>query len=70
MAGRALKTKLYGVGSADAGALAFAPALLLVTVLLTGLVPARRLFVPSIMLIPMIRGGSWHANPLKMQRKS
>ena len=29
MAGRALKTKLYGVGSADAGALAFAPALLL-----------------------------------------
>ncbi len=29
MAGRALKTQLYGVGSADAGALAFAPALLL-----------------------------------------
>jgi len=29
MAGRALKTQLYGVGSAGAGALAFAPALLL-----------------------------------------
>ena len=29
MAGCALKTQLYGVGSADAGALAFAPALLL-----------------------------------------
>jgi len=29
MAGRALKTQLYGVGSADTGVLAFAPALLL-----------------------------------------
>ena len=42
MAGRALKTQLYGVGSADAIALAVAPALLLVTALLAGLGPARR----------------------------
>jgi putative ABC transport system permease protein len=42
MAGRALKTQLYGVGSSDAFALAFAPALLLVTALLAGLGPARR----------------------------
>jgi ABC-type antimicrobial peptide transport system permease subunit len=42
MAGRALKTQLYGVGSADAVALAVAPALLLVTALLAGLGPARR----------------------------
>jgi predicted permease len=42
MAGRALKTQLYGVGSSDAVALAFAPALLLVTALLAGLGPARR----------------------------
>jgi putative ABC transport system permease protein len=42
MAGRALKTQLYGVGSADAVALAIAPALLLVTALLAGLGPARR----------------------------
>jgi putative ABC transport system permease protein len=42
MAGRALKTQLYGVGSADAIALTVAPALLLVTALLAGLGPARR----------------------------
>jgi ABC-type lipoprotein release transport system permease subunit len=42
MAGRALKTQLYGVGSADAVALAFAPALMLATGLLAGLGPARR----------------------------
>jgi ABC-type antimicrobial peptide transport system permease subunit len=42
MAGRALKTQLYGVGSADAVALAVAPALLLVIALLAGLGPARR----------------------------
>jgi len=42
MAGRALKTQLYGVGSADGVALAAAPALLLVTALLAGLGPARR----------------------------
>jgi predicted permease len=42
MAGRALKTQLYGVGSADAVALVAAPALLLVTALLAGLGPARR----------------------------
>jgi predicted permease len=42
IAGRALKTQLYGVGSADAVALAVAPALLLVTALLAGLGPARR----------------------------
>src|SRR5215475_8245787 len=42
MAGRALKTQLYGVGTADAVMLAFAPALLLVTALLAGLGPARR----------------------------
>jgi predicted permease len=42
MAGRALKTQLYGVGSADAIALTAAPALLLVTALLAGLGPARR----------------------------
>jgi len=40
--GRALKSQLYGVGSADAVALAAAPALLLVTALLAGLGPARR----------------------------
>jgi len=42
MAGRALKTQLFGVVSADAVALAFAPALLLVTALLAELGPARR----------------------------
>jgi len=42
MAGRALKTQLYEVGSADAFALAIAPALLLVIALLAGLGPARR----------------------------
>jgi predicted permease len=42
MAGRAVKTQLYGVGSADAVTLAIAPALLLVTSLLAGLGPARR----------------------------
>jgi hypothetical protein len=42
MAGRALKTQLYGVGSADAFASTLAPALLLVTALLAGLGPARR----------------------------
>jgi putative ABC transport system permease protein len=42
MAGRALKTQLYGVGSADSVALAVAPALLLVIALLAGLGPARR----------------------------
>ncbi|MGH9940005.1 MAG: ABC transporter permease, partial [Blastocatellia bacterium] len=42
MAGHALKTQLYGVGSADAVALAIAPALLLVIALLAGLGPARR----------------------------
>ena len=42
MAGHALKTQLYGVGSADAIALTLAPALLLVTALLAGLGPARR----------------------------
>jgi len=42
MAGRALKTQLYGVGSADAIALTVAPALLLVIALLAGLGPARR----------------------------
>jgi predicted permease len=42
MAGRALKTQLYGVGSADAASLALAPALLLVTALLAGLGSARR----------------------------
>ncbi|MGH9935630.1 MAG: ADOP family duplicated permease [Blastocatellia bacterium] len=40
--GRALKSLLYGVGSADAVALAVAPALLLATALLAGLGPARR----------------------------
>jgi ABC-type antimicrobial peptide transport system permease subunit len=42
MAGRALKTQLYNVGSANAVALIFAPALLLVIALLAGLGPARR----------------------------
>ena len=42
MAGRALKTQLYGVGSADAIALTAAPTFLLVTALLAGLGPARR----------------------------
>jgi len=42
MAGRALKSQLYGVGSADAVALAIAPALLLAIALLAGLGPARR----------------------------
>jgi putative ABC transport system permease protein len=42
MAGRALKTQLYKVGSADAVALVFALALLLVIALLAGLGPARR----------------------------
>jgi hypothetical protein len=41
-AGRALKTQLFGVGSADAIAFIVAPALLLVTGLLAGLGPARR----------------------------
>jgi putative ABC transport system permease protein len=40
--GRALKSQLYGVGSADAVALTIAPFLLLVTALLAGLGPARR----------------------------
>jgi len=40
--GRALQSQLYGVGSADAVALAVAPSLLLVTALLAGLGPARR----------------------------
>jgi putative ABC transport system permease protein len=40
--GRALQTQLYGVGGADAVALAAALSLLLVTALLAGLVPARR----------------------------
>ena len=42
MAGRALKTQLYEVGSADAITLAVATALLLVIALLAGLGPARR----------------------------
>ena len=42
MAGRALKTQLYGVGSADAITFMVAPALMLVTGLLAGLGPARR----------------------------
>jgi predicted permease len=41
-AGRALQNQLYGVGSADAVALALAPSLLLVIALLAGLGPARR----------------------------
>jgi hypothetical protein len=49
MAGRALKTQLYGVGSADAGALAFAPASLLATALLAGLGPARNAIVAHCM---------------------
>jgi putative ABC transport system permease protein len=40
--GHALQTHLYGVGGADAVALAAALSLLLVTALLAGLVPARR----------------------------
>ncbi|MGH9853395.1 MAG: FtsX-like permease family protein, partial [Blastocatellia bacterium] len=40
--GRALQSQLYGVGGADAVALAAALSLLLVTALLAGLVPARR----------------------------
>ncbi len=40
--GRALQSQLYGVGSADAVALAAALALLLVTALLAGLGPARK----------------------------
>jgi ABC-type antimicrobial peptide transport system permease subunit len=40
--GRALQSQLYGVGSADAVALAAALSLLLVTALLAGLIPARR----------------------------
>ena len=40
--GRALKSQLYGVGSADAVALAVAPLLLLVVALLAGFGPARR----------------------------
>lgn len=42
LAGRALQTQLYGVGSTDAMALAAAPCLLLVVVILAGLGPARR----------------------------
>jgi len=42
MAGRALKTQLYGVGSADAVALLAAPSLLLATAWLAALGPARR----------------------------
>jgi predicted permease len=42
MAGRALKTQLYEVGSADSFTLAAAPALLLVVALLAVLGPARR----------------------------
>lgn len=42
LAGRALHSQLYGVGSTDAVALAAAPILLLATVLLAGLGPARR----------------------------
>ena len=42
MAGRALKSQLYGVGSAGAIAFMVAPALMLVTGLLAGLGPARR----------------------------
>jgi ABC-type lipoprotein release transport system permease subunit len=38
----ALKTQLYGVGSADAVALIVAPSSLLVTALLAGFGPARR----------------------------
>lgn len=41
-AGRALQSQLYGVGNADAVALAVAPALLLVIAILAGLGPARR----------------------------
>jgi len=40
--GRALKSQLFGVGSADAMTLIAAPALLLVVALLAGLGPARR----------------------------
>jgi ABC-type antimicrobial peptide transport system permease subunit len=40
--GRALRSQLYGVGSADLVTLALAPALLLVVALLAGLGPARR----------------------------
>src|SRR5262249_45540965 len=40
--GRALKSQLYGVGSADAVALAVAPLLLLMVALLAGFGPARR----------------------------
>jgi len=40
--GRALKSQLYGVGSADPVALAVAPLLLLVVALLAGFGPARR----------------------------
>ncbi len=42
LAGRALQSQLYGVGSTDAVALAVAPSLLLVIALLAGLGPARR----------------------------
>ena len=42
LAGRALQTQLYGVGSADAVALVAAPDLLLVITILAGLGPARR----------------------------
>jgi putative ABC transport system permease protein len=42
LAGRALQSQLYGVGSTDAVALVVAPSLLLVTALLAGLGPARR----------------------------
>jgi len=41
-AGRALQSQLFGVGSADAVALAVAPSLLLVIALVAGLGPARR----------------------------
>ncbi len=42
LAGRALQSQLFGVGSADAVALALAPSTLLVIALLAGLGPARR----------------------------
>lgn len=42
LAGRALQSQLYGVGSTDAVALAVAPFVLLVTALLAGLGPARK----------------------------
>lgn len=52
VAGRALRSQLYGVGSADLVALTVVPALVLVTALLAGLGPARkaRRVDPAVML--------------------